>query len=242
MLCMPAPTPFDLNFRLLGIPVRVSPWFWLVSVILFSNNSSELEPTLVWVACVFVSILVHELGHGLTAQAFGYRAEIALYGMGGLCSCESDRQTFWQKLAVLFAGPGAGFVLFGLTYGFAMFALPSMSRDISPYLLMAIAFLVHINLWWGLLNLLPLWPLDGGQILGTLLGRASPRNGRRWTHVVGLVAAGSLGAWQLSLNEIYRGLLCCYLAFINYQMLQAIHQSSRASYDYGEDDADWWKR
>ncbi len=241
MLSMPAPTPFDLNFRVLGIPVRVSPWFWLISVMLFPSAGKDLGITLVWVSCVFVSILVHELGHGLTAQSFGYRSEIALYGMGGLCASDGE-QTFWQRLAVIFAGPGAGFVLFGLTLAFVKFGLPSIGREISPYAVLAIEFLLTINLLWGLLNLLPLWPLDGGQILGTLLGRASPRNGRRWTHVAGLVLAGSLGAWRLSVNDLYRGLFCGYLAFLNYQMLQALHQSYRSSYDVGEDDADWWKR
>ena len=68
----------------------------------------SLLPIVIWIGCVFVSILVHEYGHGLMSRLFRCSPSIVLYGMGGLCSSESERQTPWQRLAVLFAGPGAG--------------------------------------------------------------------------------------------------------------------------------------
>jgi stage IV sporulation protein FB len=53
-----APTPYDLRFSLFGIPVRVHPFFWLVSLVMgWSPHAPQLM--VVWVACVFVSILVH---------------------------------------------------------------------------------------------------------------------------------------------------------------------------------------
>src|SRR6185312_7868300 len=66
-------------------------------------------------AVAFLSILVHEFGHGLMARAFGDQPSILLYGMGGLCYTAAGRQTPGQRLAVLASGPGAGFLLFGLT-------------------------------------------------------------------------------------------------------------------------------
>src|SRR5437899_154170 len=57
MLAMPEPTDFDLRFRLLGIPVRVHPLFWLVTAIMgYDQHHPRL--TLIWIVCVFVSILV----------------------------------------------------------------------------------------------------------------------------------------------------------------------------------------
>src|SRR5579875_2541086 len=103
-------TPYDLRFRALGIPVRVHPFFWLVAAMLGWQNEN-IPVVLIWVGCVFVSILVHEYGHGLMARAFGASPSIVLHGFGGLCIYQPDRQTPRQRLAVLLCGPGAGFVL-----------------------------------------------------------------------------------------------------------------------------------
>ena len=61
---------------------------------------------LIWIGCVFVSILVHEYGHGLMSRLFRFSPSIVLYGMGGSATPRAERQTPWQRLAVLFAGPG----------------------------------------------------------------------------------------------------------------------------------------
>ena len=103
-------TPYDLRFRLLGIPVRIHPLFWLVTVML-GWREYELLAVTVWVACVFVSILVHEFGHGLAAKAFDASPSIVLWGLGGLCYSQGDRQSPGQRLAVILCGPGAGFLL-----------------------------------------------------------------------------------------------------------------------------------
>src|SRR4051795_2489217 len=116
MLGMPEPTAYDLRFRFLGIPVRVHPLFWLCTALL-AGQSASLDSVLIWIGCVFVSILVHEYGHGLMSRVFRFSPSIVLYGMGGLCYSESERQTPWQRLAVLFAGPGAGFLLFACIEG-----------------------------------------------------------------------------------------------------------------------------
>ena len=81
MLAMPATTPYDLRFRMLGIPVRVHPLFWLVSAMMGFNGDDPVG-TLIWVACVFASILAHEYGHGLMGRAFGAHPQIALYWDG----------------------------------------------------------------------------------------------------------------------------------------------------------------
>ena len=60
-----APTEYDLRFRLLGFPIRVSPWFWLTSAIVIWNVSERLDHKLVGIVAVFISILIHELGHAL---------------------------------------------------------------------------------------------------------------------------------------------------------------------------------
>jgi Zn-dependent protease len=273
MFGMPAAGDYDWRFRLVGIPVRVSPWFWLATVLL--AGTGDPRHVLFWVPCVFVSILLHEMGHGLMAKAFGYRPQILLFGMGGLCASEAERQTSNQRLAVLAAGPGIQFALLGLVVAFGVAVL---GIDLRTHVELALATLglgpmplvvydprvnlgegatttlldLHQNLFfinwiWPLLNLLPIWPLDGGQITGEVLGRVNPRHGRRWGHVVSMIVAGLVVAWTLAQAKgdfgdvsLFRVLFFGYFAFINYQVLAAYQSQYRA--DDPDRDPDWWAR
>ena len=103
--------------------------------------------------------------------------------------------------------------------------------------------LVYINFMWGLVNLLPIWPLDGGQFTGVVLGQANPSNGRRWTHVVGLLTAGVLAYLCLSVHQRHvseRFSLGC-LRSRTIRFCRRMHQQSRFG-GVGEDDEDWWRR
>ncbi|HEV3168548.1 MAG TPA: site-2 protease family protein [Isosphaeraceae bacterium] len=235
MLGAPASTDYDLRFRMLGIPVRVQPWFWVVSAMLGASHA-KIEQILIWVVCVFVSIIVHEFGHGLMAKAFGYAPTIVLYGMGGLCYSDGERQSPGQRLAVLICGPVAGFLLAGLIIGGYLAAgRPTLSATGTE----VFNDMLFINIAWGIFNLMPVWPLDGGQITAVILTYFSPRHGMRRSHIVSLVAAALLAMLALRLNQIFIAVFLGLLAFQNYQILQSIHQQYA---QYGGDDADWWKR
>ena len=121
-----AETPYDLRFRLLGVPVRVHPMFWLVSAVL-GWQDRNLSAVALWVACVLLSILVHEYGHALMAKVYGSSPSIVLWGLGGLCYSQAERQTPLQRLAVILSGPGAGFLLFGV-----LLVVTSLFFQISP--------------------------------------------------------------------------------------------------------------
>lgn len=264
MLGMPSPTAYDLRFQLFGIPVRVHPLFWLVTALLGGVGRDDLSVVLLWIACVFVSILVHEFGHGLMGRYFGYQSQIALYGMGGLCDSEGHRQSPRQRLAVIAAGPGAGLLLFvvvllaiRLVYGVrpldalsllgfgpgnpldALMGLAPSGR----YVATAVVFLIEINLIWSILNLVPIWPLDGGQIARVGLGMVNPAHGPRWAHVISLLVAG-IGAVVVyqRLQQPFLALFLGYFALTNYQVLQAMHWQSRHGYSTAEEEADWWRK
>jgi stage IV sporulation protein FB len=260
-------TPYDLRFRLLGIPVRVHPLFWLVAAVLgFNANDRNLPMVVVWVACVFVSILVHEYGHALMARALGSSPSVVLWGMGGLCYSQAERQTLGQRLAVVLSGPAAGLALyvlvmfvasgiFGITAGENL----SVSLDLLPGLrgssddlfsvqqkihsrsyIETYAFLIQINLLWSLFNLLPIWPLDGGQATQILLSLYDRARGPRWGHIVSLLCAGGLAIMAVSMGaSLFNALFLAYFAMMNYQMLQTLHQAHSMGI-YHEDE--WWKR
>src|SRR5262245_8750995 len=92
----PAPTRYDLRFAVVGIPVRVHPLFWVMALIL-GSVSADLVQLLVWVVVVFVSILIHEMGHALTMRYYGQPAEVILYIGGGLAVPQSE--TFGRRWA-----------------------------------------------------------------------------------------------------------------------------------------------
>ena len=105
MLGIPAETPYDLRFRLLGIPVRVHPFFWLImAAIGFDEQDVKSDAHLR--RCAFVSILVHEFGHGLMSRVFGRRPSIILFGMGGLCTySDIERAERGHRFLILVCGP-----------------------------------------------------------------------------------------------------------------------------------------
>jgi membrane-associated protease RseP (regulator of RpoE activity) len=256
-------TPYDLRFRFLDIPVRIHPLFWLMAAVLgFREN--DIPAVLIWIGCVLVSILVHEYGHGLMAKHFHGSPSIVLYGLGGLCSSQAER-TPGQRLAVLFAGPGAGFVLcavvlaltalvLGLTGGEQLAYVKgrvglSADRDLffdavekfrSPMISMIYFNMIWINLLWGLVNLLPIYPLDGGQATQVVLSQVDRGNGVRRSHIVSLVTAGVLAvlAAILSPHDYFPVIFFGILAFLNYQVLQSLHQA-KAFGVYHDDD--WWR-
>lgn len=201
-------TPLDINFRLGGIPITIQPWFWAMGLFMGMNLPGQLIP--LWIAVVFVSVLVHELGHALAARAFGSRSTILLYSFGGLTFPER-RLKRNQEIILSLAGPGAGFLLAAVVYG-----VTSLGPGLSPLGHWTLGQLLWVNVAWGIMNLLPVHPLDGGHVLEGILG---PRR-RRTVHTVGIVAgiAVALFAWRFGFG-MYVIVLFAFLAFRNYQAL-----------------------
>src|SRR6185436_11971377 len=114
LLGEPPPTQADVHFRLFGIPIRVHPYFWIVSLIMGAGGiGGKAEPVdaLVWVVVVFISILVHELGHAFMQRTYGGHPWITLYGLGGLASCNDCDRSPRRQIIISLAGPIAGFLL-----------------------------------------------------------------------------------------------------------------------------------
>ena len=121
MLGEPPRSEYDLQFTLFGLPVRIHPWFWLVALLLGINSQIDdmriwMLMLVAWVAALFISILVHELGHALPlAYVYGARTWIVLHGMGGLALHQpyysKKTPSAWGTIGYTIAGPFAGFAL-----------------------------------------------------------------------------------------------------------------------------------
>lgn len=220
------PTPYDLRFSLFRIPVRVSVWFWVMGLILgYPAVHLGGEFLLAWVLVLFVSILVHELGHALLALSFGYPPRILLYQFGGLAMFEPYRgYTRARSILISLAGPGAGFVLFGLTLLFRDYGLPRVVENMSEQGQRLVAFvilqMIWINLWWGLVNLLPVLPLDGGQICREICSSISPHRGVIYTARVSAVVAGGVALLLFSMGLTFGAVLFALLCAQNISSLQ----------------------
>lgn len=229
MLGQVNPTPFDLYFPFFGIPVRVTPWFWLAGALMGYGYLADgyLAHLMVWIACLFFSILVHELGHAFAGRLFGWPSDVILYHFGGVARfAHQAGYTTGRSVVVSFAGPWAGFVLYGGVLGVEFVlkqrgALPAWPPgEIIPLSLFAIMQLKWINLYWGLVNLLPVLPLDGGRISQALFERYRPRDGMLWCLRIGTGVGAVAAALFFSTDYRYAGFLFALLAINNFQSLE----------------------
>ncbi len=249
ILSEPGQTPYDLRFSLFGFAVRVHPLFFLMPLLLaggaFREGMNVGVTLLVVVAVFFVSILVHELGHTFAFRRFGVGSHIVLYLMGGLAvpssytSWRGGRQaglTPKSQIVISLAGPFAGFALaavlaaIGLSLG-AELRIPEGGLPLpylevgenvtarSPALWMFLNIGLWINLFWNLLNLAPVFPLDGGQVSQQLFVMSNPYSGLRNSLVLSIIVAALIAVWGFSNRDTFMGLMFGMMAFNNYQML-----------------------
>ena len=231
----------DLNFSLFGVPVRVHPMFWLLTLIL-GLGYREPMALLTWIVAAFLSILVHEMGHAAATRLFGFYPYVVLYGMGGLTlrgpgALGARNPGPAGEIAISAAGSGAQFALAAAVYFVLKAARYEVAVDTRfPYLALPVlidpnvpvGFLVFINqlflvsVFWGLLNLLPIYPLDGGQISREFLQRVMPREGLRLSLMISAFAATFFAVyaaveWQSVLTALFFG----YLGLASLQALTA---------------------
>ncbi|MEX2286172.1 MAG: site-2 protease family protein [Planctomycetaceae bacterium] len=227
MLGQVQPTRYDLYFSVFGIPVRVVPTFWLAGVLTGWNTIDDpnLGPAFlfIWIACLFVSILIHELGHAFAARAFGWPPQVFLYHFGGLAAyAPYGGHTTGRSVFISFAGPGAGFILYGLVLA-VEFALIQTRTPIGLIAFFTIIQLKWINLTWGLVNLLPVLPLDGGRICESLCEHVRPRDGRDIAIKIAIATSAVVAFFFFTHRDeygLFPGLLFAMLCVQNVQDYQ----------------------
>jgi Zn-dependent protease len=210
------------HFSVAGIPVRIEPIFLVIAGLWgLRYLESGLDIVLVWVACALVSILVHELGHGFALKAFGRPSAIVLHGFGGV--------TVSPNRAALSRGRSIVVSLAGSLTALALLWLPTRALLHSQWgydqqvdffvtgelnLWPPLYFLSFQNLWWSLFNVLPIRPLDGGNVAAEVAGIDVAR---RLSIAVALVGA----VWLFTHDQGYGAFFALFLAFNNYQEIRA---------------------
>lgn len=185
-----------LRFRLFDMPVTVRGSFLLIAALIGFAGVLEVAETIAWIGIVFVSILIHELGHALTARMFGSDVAIELNGLGGLTrwSVPEGRMTPGRRALIAAAGSATGLLFGGVVW--------LVARQFGPYPDLTefiVYYLVYVNVFWGLLNWLPVRPLDGGHLLESLLEQVAPNRADAIAKVIftGTAAAAlAIAIWQ----------------------------------------------
>lgn len=205
-------------FTLANVPVSVSPWYLFLLVYL---TYQDLRQGLVLAGCITVSLLAHEFGHALVAKHFKLRPQILLHGFGGLTGHERPRRDRDEAL-IIAAGPLAGLLLGGAVLGVLAFV-----EIASPMARSILSYLAYINFIWSIFNLLPMWPMDGGQLFRIGASKLlKPTRGERLTHIVSIVVIALVAVGTYYSN--FRGpMLMIILALTAWQNVQAL-QNSRA--------------
>ena len=206
------------------------------------ESPGRAQLLLMWAVCLLVSILIHELGHALAFRQNGIESRIVLYHFGGLAiptSSYSQRRGFREtsevsNLWISFAGPLAQFgsavvVVVGLmSMSLYVPGLPGFLVGIndkfngnyieSPLAIVLAVFYLWPSVMWSLLNLLPVWPLDGGQMTRSLFVMFGGNVEQSlW---ISMVVAVSLAFYAFQVTgSLFNTLFLLSFAFANYQEL-----------------------
>jgi Zn-dependent protease len=164
---------------------------------------------------------------------YGQRSQIVLHATGGLTIPEPVAWgTGWanvaltsnQEILITLAGPGAGFLFAALILAIA-FVLRTVPLSITGLPATIINSFINsflwVNIFWGLINLVPVYPLDGGNVARHLFIKFDPWDGARKSLWLSVIAGGiaAIAGFAL-LGSIYMAVMFAFLAFQSYQTLQ----------------------
>ena len=180
--------------NLFGIPFFINPsWFLVLGLVTISygselTNFPELTGIMPWflgfvaALLLFSSVLAHELGHSFVAIAQGISVKsITLFIFGGLATLEKESETPLQAFSVAIAGPLVSVLLYGI------FSFIAVTLPLSLPLKAIISLIAYINLVLALFNMIPGLPLDGGNVLKSIVWKITGNPNK------GVIFAGRVG-------------------------------------------------
>jgi Zn-dependent protease/CBS domain-containing protein len=159
-----------------------------LSHLLEGHSVTDAAAGLGFVTTIFGIVVLHELGHALTAQRFGIRTrDITLLPIGGVATLERMPEEPWQELLVALAGPAVNVVLAALLFAALVpIAGPAAVNDVALVGGTFLAKLIWLNVGLAVFNLFPAFPMDGGRALRAILAM-------RLDYVQATLIAASIG-------------------------------------------------
>ena len=161
-----------------------------------------------WIFVIVISVLVHELGHAITSVIFGQKPTIELVALGGVTSYKGRTLRLWQQFLIALNGPIFGFLLF-LVSTFLLY----LNIFHHPLIVHVLRIFQFINLFWTIVNLLPVLPLDGGQLLRIAMEGAFGLKGFKLTLLIGSLVSLAISLLFFVLQQFLVGAIFFLFAF-----------------------------
>jgi Zn-dependent protease len=220
-------------FRFAGIQVFLH-WSWFVIAMIEVNTRSKEYSSVVWnvleYVTLFAIVLIHEFGHALACRSVGGKAErIVLWPLGGVAFVSPPPRpgaTLWS----IAAGPLVNVVLAPILTVLVVLANQGGMTETLPNAYIFLRTIMYINFGLLIFNLLPIYPLDGGQILRSLLwfivGRAKSL---MVTTIIGFIGVAGLIALALFARDIWLGIIAVFILLNCWGGLQQARVLARAA-------------
>jgi Zn-dependent protease len=202
-----SPSLPGLRFRLFGFPVTIGVDFLFITVLIGLGNRPGLYIA-EWLVVVAVSILIHELGHAFALRMYNINPEIRLWGMGGL-TISGFALPPRKSIIVSLAGP-----LIGIPVALMVMVIRPWLPNSDPWQLIA-SDLIFVNLWWGIINLLPLAGLDGGNVVTNLFVVVLGERGRRPGLVLVAITSIAIAIVAALIGFIYLTIVIVFFALFS---------------------------
>ena len=211
-----------MKFKLLNFPVEIKPFFLLIIALIGGNlyRGEGLTGLFSWLIVATVAILAHELGHALWARWFGAKPSIELNGFGGVCKWQNFHPfSPKQDLVISLAGPFTGLALGLISYIVLMIAHKNNLETV----VMIATFSVYCNVFWSLLNLIPILPMDGGQAMRSIIKILKGQHEERLPLQISYYIATALAIVSFFvLNLWILAIFLGYFAYINHRQYKML--------------------
>jgi len=220
-------------FRFAGIEVFLH-WSWFLVAYYEISQRAGRYSSLTWnvleYLALFLIVLLHEFGHALACRQVGGRADrIVLWPLGGVAYVQPPSRpgaTLWS----IAAGPLVNVVLVPVFFLLGVLARAAGLEQTAPDIFWLLRALTFINIGLLVFNLLPIYPLDGGQILHSLLWFVL---GRAWSlavvTVLGFVGVAGLGLLALAEQSVWLGILAVFILLNCWNGLQGAVRMMRGA-------------
>lgn len=205
-----------------GTTLHVDISFFILIVFFVAANYSPslgIHYALLWIPVVFLSVLIHELAHAAAIGIFGYgSSRVVLGGMGGV-TVNERRARPWHDMVISLAGPLSSFAIAALMW-FLMQRVPLVNSD--RMLVELVPRMLWANVFWGVFNLIPTSPLDGGHAVRNFFRMfLSERQAfiiAVWIGIIG--GAGAAVVAGFVFRQIFIAAFLAWFVFTNFQHWQ----------------------